>query len=232
MYILKSLASDLLSLLFPRLCSACSTPLIKTELHICLHCLQNLPYTDYHLYQDNRVARQFWGRVPIYSAMAMLYFKKGGSVQQLVHHLKYKGQTGLGIQLGELIGARLIQNEAFLIPDLIIPVPLHPAKQRKRSYNQCTFIADGIASVLKIPVYHDILIKHKNTGSQTRKGRFDRSQNLRDAFSIKNLQLLSNAHVLLVDDVITTGATLEACALLLLEESAKSISIAAIGFSD
>ncbi|TDO19082.1 ComF family protein [Pedobacter duraquae] len=232
MYILKSLASNLLSLLFPRLCSACSTPLIKTERHICLHCLQNLPYTDYHIYQDNRVARQFWGRVPIYSAMAMLHFKKGGSVQQLVHHLKYKGQTGLGIQLGELIGARLIQNVAFSIPDLIIPVPLHPAKQRKRSYNQCTYIADGIASVLKIPVYHDIQIKHKNTGSQTRKGRFERSQNLKDAFSIKNLQLLSNAHVLLVDDVITTGATLEACALLLLEESAKSISIAAIGFSD
>jgi len=232
MYILKNLASDLFSLLFPRLCCACGTPLFTAELQLCLHCLYDLPYTDYHLYQDNRVVKQLWGRIQLQSGMALLHFKKGSSTQQIIHQLKYKGQTSLGHQLGELIGARMIQNPEFIIPDYIIPVPLHRSKLAQRGYNQCDCIAGGIAAVLQIPVLNNTLIKHKKTGSQTRRGRFSRYENLSHAFAVPDAAAIQNRHVLLVDDVITTGATIEACALELFKQGIKSLSVAAIAFAD
>ena len=231
MYIFKNLISDLVSLLFPRLCCACETPLFKTELDICLHCLHGLPFTDFHLYPDNRVAKQFWGRVPLQSAMAMLYFKKGNRVQQLIYQLKYKGQTGLGVQLGEMIGSRLMSNPDFQC-DLIIPIPLHRSKAAQRGYNQSFFIAKGISLVIHVPVISTTLLKMKKTGSQTRRGRFSRYENLLGAFIVVNSDTIKNRNILLVDDVVTTGATLEACAGMLLTNGAKSVSVAAIAFSD
>ncbi len=232
MRLLKLWFSDLVGLLFPDRCGACETPLYTGESAICTSCLYQLPYTDYHLYTENRVARQFWGRVPVKAAMAMLYFKKESSVQRLIHQLKYKHQTGIGIYLGQLLGERLTQSILYKKVDLIIPVPLHPKKQRERGYNQSSCIAKGIATQLTVPVLEHLLKKEIETSSQTHKSRYERYENMKAVFSITAKTDISGKNLLLVDDVITTGATLEACANLLLENGAASVSIACLCFAD
>eukprot|EP01133_Synstelium_polycarpum_P004783 gene4783-5570_t len=222
--------SDLLALLFPRLCGACATPLYKGEQEICLICLQDLPYTDFHLYKDHPLAKQFWGRVSLNGVFALLYYKKSGSTKNLVHQLKYKDQCRLGIILGEKIGERLLLSSEFKNIDLVLPVPLHWKKAFQRGYNQSTFIAMGIASVLKIPLCEKAIHRKTPTRSQTRKDRYQRFSNLTEVFKAPRPELLSGKHLLLVDDVITTGATVESCALELFKCGPLSISVAAIAF--
>jgi ComF family protein len=232
MTLFMRLATDLLNLLFPRLCNACGHYLVRGEENICLSCLRDLPYTDYHLHADNRAAKQFWGRLPCHAVMAMLHFKKGSRVQRLIHRLKYNGQTELGFELGQLLGERLMQSNSFLGIDLIIPVPLHIKRERLRGYNQSKCIADGIAERLHVPVLTNALVKPITTASQTRKGRFSRYENLKSAFQVIDEPSIQNKHVLLVDDVITTGATLEACGLVLYAAGISKLSIATLAFTD
>jgi ComF family protein len=232
MTVLIRLATDLLNLLFPRLCNACGQSLVRGEKNICLRCLHDLPYTDYHLYADNRAAKQLWGRLSCHAVMSMLYFKKGSRVQHLMHRLKYKGQMNLGLELGQLVGERLKQSPGFSDIDVVIPVPLHKRRERLRGYNQSKCIADGIAECLDVHVLSNVLIKPFATGSQTRKGRFSRYENLKSAFQITDGFSIKNKHVLLVDDVMTTGATLEACGLALYTAGIDKLSIATVAFTD
>jgi ComF family protein len=232
MIAVKRLATDVISLLFPELCNACGTNLYYGEKEICTKCIYDLPYTDYHLHPDNPVAKQLWGRLNCNAAMAMLYFRKGTKVQNLMHSLKYKSQKEVGVKLGNLLGEKLKLSNQYNGIDLIIPVPLHPKKERLRGYNQSEYIATGIADVLKVPVSINNLIRHKITDSQTKKARYTRYENMQAVFNINQAEQLQKLHVLLVDDVITTGATLEACSNVLLKAGIEKLSIAAIAFAE
>jgi len=229
---IKQWGSDLVGLLFPNLCNACGTPLLHNENLICIKCLYDLPFTDYHLHAENRVAKQLWGRLSLNAAMAMLYFRKGAKVQNLIHNLKYNGKTDVGILLGNLLGERLKTSPLYQDVDLIIPVPLHNRKLRQRGYNQSTFIAEGIAEKMEIPFNETQLTRSIATDSQTRKSRYNRYENMKAVFKINNPDGILGKHILLIDDVITTGATLEACANELLNNGATKVSIAALAFAE
>lgn len=230
MFLISAYFSDFLSLLFPNLCCGCGTSLFRGEVHICNKCLYNLPYTDHHLHPENKVARQFWGRIPCRAAMAMLFFRKGGRVQQMIHHLKYSNQPELGIKLGKLLGERLLLAPAYQHIDLIMPVPLHKKRERQRGYNQSACIAEGIAEVLQIPMSSTHLLRKFSTDSQTKKGRYHRFENMAMAFEVRNPEQLKDKHILLVDDVLTTGATLEACGLELMKCGVHRLSFATLAF--
>lgn len=232
MIAVKRLATDLIGLIFPELCNACGTHLFYGENEICIKCLNDLPFTDYHLYAENPVAKQLWGRLPNTSAMAMLYFRKGTKVQNLMHSLKYKGKTAVGVKLGYLLGEKLKSSEEYQNIDLIIPVPLHLSKQRLRGYNQSEAIAEGIAEALEIPLSTTHLLRAKSTDSQTKKSRYTRFENMQTVFNIRHREEIENLHILLVDDVITTGATLEACGNTLINAGIKKLSIAALAFAE
>ncbi|TDG37733.1 ComF family protein [Pedobacter changchengzhani] len=225
-------ANDLIGLLFPNLCNGCGVPLFHGELVICTKCVYDLPFTDYHLHAENRVAKQLWGRLPLNAAMALLYFRKGAKVQNLIHNLKYNNKTAVGVRLGEILGERLKVSPLYENIDLIIPVPLHYKKLRKRGYNQSTFIAQGVAAKMEIPFGESQLIRKVETDSQTKKNRYNRYENMKAVFSVGNVNEILNKHILLVDDVVTTGATLEACANVLLENGASKVSIAALAFAE
>lgn len=227
----KHVYTDLLSLLFPVLCNGCGLTLYRGEKTICAHCLADLPYTDFHLYPDNLVAKQFWGRLPCNDAMALLYFKKGSKTQNLIHHLKYKGRSEVGYTLGNLLGEKLRISQQYKAIDYIVPVPLHLKKERIRGYNQSKYIADGIANQIASPVNDHCLLRKKVTKSQTKKSRYTRYENMQTVFQVDDPETLINKHILLVDDVITTGATLEACGRSLLNSGIKKLSIATLAFT-
>ncbi|QPH38371.1 ComF family protein [Pedobacter endophyticus] len=232
MLIIQRWASDLIGLLFPELCNACGAELLLNEAIICTKCLYDLPFTDYHLHAENRVAKQLWGRVDINAAMAMLYFRKGTKVQNLIHSLKYKGKTEVGLMLGKMLGERLQGSQLYAEMDAIIPVPLHPSKLRLRGFNQSAFIAEGISLITGIGVNEKLLRRLVGTESQTKKNRYSRYENMQHVFEVDNSALIKGRHVLLVDDVVTTGATLEACANALLLCGANKVSIAALAFAE
>jgi ComF family protein len=223
--------TDFFNLLYPRLCPACNKLLKQGEKEICIPCAFDLPYTDFHLYKENPLAKQFWGRVPIHAAMALLYFTKGGRTQNLIHHLKYKDQPDIGLFLGRAIGLRLLQSDAYSGIDLLLPVPLHPRRQRLRGYNQSDYIARGISEALQVPIATNVLYRNVSTATQTKKDRYDRYINLQQVFNVKQPAAISNKHVLLIDDVITTGATLEACAQTIYLNQPIKISVAAAAYT-
>jgi len=232
MLAVKRWGYDLIGLLFPNPCNACGIPLYYSEHLICTKCLYDLPFTDYHVHAENRVAKQLWGRLPLNAAMAMLYFRKGAKVQNLIHNLKYNGKTDIGILLGNMLGERLNLSSLYKDIDLIIPVPLHLKKLRQRGYNQSTYIAEGISNVMSIPFSEKDLIRNIATESQTKKSRYNRYENMQEVFKVVKPDSLKNKHILLVDDVITTGATLEACANELLSCGASKVSIAALAYAE
>jgi ComF family protein len=232
MNLLTSYFHDFIGLFFPELCAACGESLLKNEEVVCSSCIYYLPYTSHHLDPENRVARQLWGRFPFVQAGAYVYFQKGNKVQHLMHQLKYNHRPEAGFRMGKLYGLELVRSEGWALPDGIIPVPLHPAKQRKRGYNQSDHIARGLAEGLGIPVITDNLYRTHNTETQTKKARFERYENLQNAFRVRDAACLEGKHLLLVDDVITTGATLEACALRLLALQNVRVSIVALAFAE
>lgn len=223
-----AIIDDLISLFYPRLCAGCSTPLVRGEEVLCLNCLADLPRTNYHLYQENPVFQIFIGRVNITLATSFCRFDKGGRLQHLLHQLKYKGNSEVGIKMGALFGNDLISNILYHDIDAIIPVPLHPKKEKKRGFNQSVEICKGLSEAMKRPVLSGNLVREIHTSSQTRKGRFERWENVSGIFSVKNTDLLTGKHLLLVDDVVTTGATLEACCEPLLKIPDVKVSIATL----
>jgi ComF family protein len=217
--------SDFLSLLFPRLCIVCSQHLMKGEAEICLQCRFAIPKTDYHLVKDNEMERRFWGKVPIKQGMAYLKFHKGGKTQQLLYKIKYKGRKEAAELLGEWYGKELLSMN--ICADLIVPVPLHKNKFRKRGYNQSEYFAKGLSRSLNVK-YVNVLECFQERTSQTSKTRMERWRNVEGVYSTSKPDLVKGAHVLLVDDVVTTGATMEVCAQSLLDSGALEVSIASI----
>lgn len=202
---------EILSVLFPNNCSACEQPLARGETVVCTSCLTALPYTDYHVYPDNPVEKLFWGRAPLKAGTALFYFNKGNRVQRLMHQLKYYKDTDVGLTIGRMIGARIKGNTRFSDIDRVVPVPLHPKKLKKRGFNQAELIARGISEESGIVLDTESLFRAVNNPTQTRKSRFDRYRNVSGVFQLKNFDPKSCRHVLLVDDVVTTGSTLESC---------------------
>jgi len=219
---------DLLSLVFPEICNACGKPLYKHESIICNYCKVKLPYTNFHLQTENPIEKIFWGRVPIEKAGAFLYFHKGNRVQQLMHRFKYNGKKEIGELIGSIYGFELNKNNFLHNINLIVPVPLHPEKQKKRGYNQSESFAIGISKTTKIPCNIQVLVRAVASSTQTKKNRFERWQNVETIFQVNNIDQIQNKHILLVDDVITTGATVEACALNLLKSANCKVSFLAL----
>jgi len=223
--------NDLFCLFFPNLCAGCGRPLMRGEKVICTLCLFHLPKTYFHHDDDNPLTKVFWGRVNLEGVAAYVYFQKGGTVQHLLHQLKYKGQKEIGVQIDKLYGVELKTAEVFRDAELIIPVPLHPRKLRKRGYNQSGMFAEGLASVMQARLETRALYRKVYSQTQTRKARYNRWENVENIFAVRNPERIRGKHILLVDDVITTGATSEACAQALLEVPGVRVSVAAIAYA-
>lgn len=220
---------EIFHLFFPKLCVACNRSLFKNEEFLCSLCIHDLPLTHYHLHKGNDLEKVFWGRIPIESAMAMVHFKKKGSIQHVLHEIKYKNNTSLALFLGKYYAN--ILKQSGLQFDGIMAIPLHKSKLKKRGYNQSELIGQGLASVLAIENWSSSIRRLKSTETQTKKSRTDRWENVKDVFEVTNPALIENKHILLVDDVITTGATIEACAIPILATKGVKLSIASLAFA-
>lgn len=219
---------DILQLVFPNLCINCHQSLVLNERHLCLRCQLELPETQYHLQKDNGIEKSLWGKIPFERAFSFLYFNQAGITQKILHELKYKGNEDLAVFLGKIYGQRLLASQAANNLDGIMAIPLHPIKFRKRGYNQSQAFSFGLSEVLGIPDLSSMLLRNKNTETQTQKSRFERWDNVKNVFKLKNPETLNNKHILIVDDVITTGATIESCIKEIIEKSDCKLSIASI----
>ncbi|RMG87177.1 MAG: ComF family protein, partial [Bacteroidetes bacterium] len=218
-------------MLFPRLCPACQTNLPPKNDLICLPCSVKLPKTGHHLKAENEFTRRFWGRVPLQAGAARYYFTKKSRTQNLLHQLKYHGQKQIGEVIGEQYGAELAQSPFFRDVEVIVPVPLHWKKERHRGYNQSYHFALGLARALRLPVLKNGLARTRFGASQTRKSKTERFQNALSDFLVAQPQWLIGKHCLLVDDVLTTGATLEGCATQLLALPNTKVSAVTIAMA-
>lgn len=223
-----SIADDFLSLFFPRFCLGCSRAMVKGEDILCTRCLAGLPKTHYHRRDGNPVINRLAGRLPLRHGWAFLKFQKGGVVQRLLHQLKYNNCPEIGERLGKAYGRELAIDSFHREFDLIVPVPLHRARLRHRGYNQSAHFAKGLSEALNVDWDESISIRTQATATQTRKSRADRWENVRHVFSVRGNSTVEQKRILLVDDVITTGATLEACGQHLLDCGCASISVACI----
>ncbi|MFD2822772.1 ComF family protein [Lacinutrix iliipiscaria] len=215
--------NTVVNLFFPKVCYSCYDALLDFENYVCTKCRHNLPITNFHYDTNNPVEKVFYGRAKVEKATALLRFEKKGIVQQLIHNLKYKGYEDIGVFLGEWLGNELKDIEGFKDVDVVIPVPLHKNKLKKRGYNQVDKFGEEIAKALSTEYNKTSLIKITNTKSQVTKKRFARWQITNELFAIENLNQIENKHILLVDDIITTGATLESCINVL--NTAKNVKI-------
>jgi ComF family protein len=219
--------SELAELFFPRLCIACSNPLFTHESNLCDLCLFHLPRTNFEKDMNNPVAQLFWGRVNIELATSFFFYSKGSRYQHILHDLKYKGKKEIGFEIGKIFGKEILPS-GFSQIQLIVPIPLHPSRQRKRGYNQSEWIAMGLAEAMGKPMESKSLSRISASSTQTKKGRYDRWTNVEGIFRANVPGNLANRHVLLVDDVVTTGATLEACATEVLSIPNTKVSIATL----
>jgi ComF family protein len=219
---------EFVSLIFPAYCASCSQTLFAYEIGLCMRCQGNLPRTHLHDQEDNKIERLFWGHSPIYTASAFLKMSRKSRVHNMIHQLKYNGNQIIGERLGYLFGLDLQQSQRMNHFDFIIPVPLHPKKKNIRGYNQCDCIAEGIAEAMKTKTLKENLVRNIYNESQTRKSRYARWENVDEIFILKNPDLLKKKHILLVDDVITTGSTLQACAATLSKVEGIKVSIGAL----
>lgn len=194
------------------LCFGCNVRLYRGEQILCTFCRDQLPLTEYSFNEENAVDRIFYGRTDIKKASSLLIYTENGIVQNLIHQLKYRNQPQIGSFLGDWYGQLLAENRSLKSVDMVIPVPLHPIKLKRRGYNQVTLFAQKLAEHLEAGLETGILLKTANTKTQTRKSRILRWRHQPDLYVLSNPALISGKTILLVDDVITTGATIEACA--------------------
>lgn len=203
---------SLYCLIFPRCCVVCGAPLVKGEEYLCLRCHMGLPRTNYHCWDENPVERLFWGKVPLVHATSWLFYHKGSDFRLILHALKYNGCKELGEVMGRSMATELLSSGFFRGIDVIVPVPLHAKKERLRGYNQSEWIARGVSAVVGIPMDATSVIRAKNTETQTRKSIFQRWENVEGTFVLSHPEVFTGKHILLIDDVLTTGATTVACA--------------------
>lgn len=223
--LVKNVIWEFLNLIYPNTCIACHKTLVHGEQHLCFPCLSNLAFTSFHLEPDNSIEQRFWGKFPIHRATALFFYQKGTNSQLILHHIKYKGNKELGEMMGLMLGEKINQTPAFNV-DMIIPVPLHPKKLAQRGYNQSEWIAKGIATKMNVPLDTRHLIRKIENPSQTKRGVYERWENTNGIFDLEDAHELRHKHILLVDDVITTGSTIEACVQALQKAGDIKISMA------
>jgi len=229
--ILINFVQDLRSLFFPELCLVCSTSLIQDDHFVCAKCISALPKTHFHLDDENQAAKVFWGRVNLKNVTSAYYFRKNSPVQTIVHELKYRGKKELGHYFGQILAHDLKKSENWNNFDFVVPVPLHKRRLLKRGYNQSEWLSKGIAEVLEKPLKTDILVRDKYNLTQTKKDKAQRWENVEGIFSVEKGVDLSNKNILLVDDIVTTGSTIESCVNALNKAGCTSISLATLGFA-
>lgn len=227
----KEIKDSFLHVLFPHVCNGCGSDAISEQSTLCMQCISEMPETNFHLYNNNPIEKIFWGRLPLVNATAQYYFTKDSLMQRLMHQLKYKGNKELGRQLGRLMGDSLQKTNRFQIIDALIPLPLFAAREKRRGYNQAAILCEGIAEVMNIEILRDVLVRVQHTETQTKKGRIERWQNMEGKFEVVKHEKIQDKHVLLIDDVVTTGATLEACGNELIKVMDTRLSIATFCFA-
>lgn len=225
----KSLLNELSNLFFPECCPVCSIRLLPSEQGVCLQCLHALPKTNNFMEPDNLAETLLAGRFPFERAATFCVYSRGGVLQPLIHQLKYNNKKEIGVLLGKLFGKDLIGSEFILPIDLIVPVPLHPQKQKERGFNQAETIAYGLSEVTSIPVSSGNLVRAIFNPTQTQRTKTQRWENVKGIFDLLHPSLYAGKHILLIDDIITTGSTLEACAHALLKSPGIKISVATLG---
>jgi ComF family protein len=224
---LKEIRDSLLHLFFPHVCSGCGSDKLSPETCLCMRCMAALPETNFEAHPGNPVEKIFQGRLRLAAATAHCYFTKESLVQRLMHQLKYRGNRDLGLQLGRIMGGHLARSGRF-DAHALIPLPLYPARERKRGYNQATILCQGISEAMNIPVWDKLVTRPTHTETQTKKGRIERWANMEGKFVLVDPGQIHNKHLLLVDDVVTTGATLESCGNILLQAEGVKLSVACL----
>ena len=223
---------DFINLLYPRVCHICEAELLKNENIVCTGCLHDLPVTSYHVDNENPVKKVFYGRLQVQNATALLHFRKKAGVQQLIHNLKYRGHQEIGEFLGDWLGMELKNSGNYDHIQAVIPVPLHQSKLQQRGYNQVEKFGIKIAAHLNAHYYNDILLKTTAMQTQTLKDRISRWGKIEETLEIQNSEKIKGKHILLIDDLVTTGATLEACGHKLQEIEDVKISIATMAITN
>ena len=215
-------------LIFPHNCAGCGSELHNNQHLLCWKCLNELPTTGFEKFPDNLTASIFTGRMPLQYAFSWLFYNKGSLAQHLIHQIKYKKNLPLGRYMGQLMGKTMVETGLYSQIDLLVPLPLNKRKLASRGYNQAMLLCQGIADELQKPVVDVAVMRNKHTQTQTKKSRIERLANVEEVFDLQDAHLLENKHALLVDDVITTGATLEACGLVLLKVPGLTLSLASL----
>lgn len=231
MQYVKNLFQDLCHIFFPHVCIGCGTDIISRSTTICARCLHTLPLTNFNAYTNNPTEKSFWGRLPLLHATSLCYFSKGSLTRHLLHQLKYNGNKEVGYFLGRLMGTSLLESTRFNNIQALIPLPLHPSKEKKRGYNQAKLLCEGMAELMQLPILNNAIKRTSFTETQTLKNRHERWQNMEDRFQLLEGADIAEKHILLVDDVITTGATLEACGNELLKGNGTKLSIATLAIA-
>lgn len=220
-----------IDMLYTQLCEACGKPLVEGEQLLCSYCRYEIPLTNFWEYTDNPAAQLFWGKADLVQASSFFYFNKNSRYRQLMHKLKYKGRKEIGVYLGKLYGEHLAQSSLYASVDVVVPLPLHPKRLAKRGYNQSEEIAKGIATAMGKPMLTATLQRRVYTETQTNKNRMERWQNVENVFVVTDTELLLGKHILLVDDILTTGATLEACSNAILKAVECRVSVASLALA-
>ena len=226
---IKDIFNSFIDTLFPRICPVCNNVLLSHEKHICTKCRIDIPISRYHMQEFNAMEQLFAGKTPIEKAVGYFFYEKGNPYSNILHNIKYRNNPQLGQYVAKLFAQELLSRDIFRDIDCIIPVPLHHRKKIQRGYNQSEYIAKGFSEVFDIPVHNNIIIAHKSHESQTNKGIYERWLNTQNIFSAQDTQVLENKHVLIVDDVVTTGATLLSAALTIASVPNIKISLATLG---
>ena len=223
-------SSPLFHLFYPHNCIGCGSDVINKENFLCLECINDLPHTNFAMHANNPLEKKFLGRVLLTSAMSEFYFSKESIVQNMIHELKYRGNQKAGYYFGNLIGKSLLNSNRFDV-DVLIPLPLFERKEKMRGYNQSEILCNGISVIINKPVIKNNVIRKVFTETQTKKHRIERWKNVEDIFHVNDPKSLEGKHILLVDDVITTGATLDACGTEILKIKNIKLSIAALALA-
>jgi len=228
----QNIVEDFISLIYPRLCLACMKDAPIRNEHMCLACQLDLPYTDLHHHQENTFTDRLWGRFSLHTAAAQLLMIKGGLAENIIYNIKYRDATALAESLGRSYGKQLDKSPLYQNVDVIVPVPIHKSKLKTRGYNQSAIYGKGLSESMKIPIFENAIKKLRKTSSQTRKTRMERLSNVEGEYSVQDPARLQGKHILLVDDVMTTGATLESCALEILKVEGTKVSVVTLAIKN